>query len=528
MDKENVQDRASSRFNQILAILKKYDVIHGLTPKKLKGILEECGPTFVKLGQIMSMRSDLLPEEYCQELDLLRSQVMPISFSEVQQVFLKEYGTDYKEKFSFIAENPIGSASIAQVHPASLIDQTQVVVKVQRPGIQEEMAQDIQMLQKAIHLLKYVHQPLIEPVDFKRMVDEMWAVAQQEMNFLIEANHLEEFAKLNNGKYTNVTCPKIFRSLTTSKLLVMEYVDGIFLDDVERLQETYDLEEISYQLAENYAKQILTDGFFHADPHTGNICIRDGKIVWIDLGMVGRLSLRDRELFIAAIQAILGKDSLGLKNVVTSLGIMRKKINHSLLYEDVDQMLAKYGSLDFASMNLADIFQDLTQIMNQHQIGIPEGMSILFRGLVTIQGVLRGINPKINFMQIIKGYLNENPGMFIDKDFKGKIIQSLFQIKKLKEMPMDLANLIQMTAKGQTKINMEITGSEEPLSKIEEMVNRGIIALLAAALIIGSSMIATTDMSGKIFGIPLLGTLGYISSIIMGGWVCYGIIRKKK
>lgn len=528
MEKEQVQDRAASRLNQLLIILKKHDVIHGLTPAKLKGILEECGPTFVKLGQIMSMRPDILPEEYCDELTLLRSQVMPMPFSEVEKVFLKEYGADYKGKFQFIEEKALGSASIAQVHLATLADGMKVVIKVQRPGIHKEMAEDIQLLQKAIGLLKYVHQPLIEPVDFKRMVDEMWMVAQQEMNFLVEANHLEEFSKLNHGEGSKVTCPKMIKSLTTSKLLVMEYVDGIFLDDVEKLKEKYDLEAISYALVDNYAKQVLTDGFFHADPHTGNICVRDGKIVWIDLGMVGRLSMRDRELFITAIECMMAQDSLGLKNVVISLGIMRKKINHSLLYEDVDQMMSKYGSMDFETMNLGDIFHELTQIMNRHQIGIPEGISILSRGIVTIQGVLRGLNPKINVMQILRSYLNENPEMFVDKDFKGRMVQTMFRMKKLKEVPMDLANLIQMTAKGQTKINMEITGSEEPLSKIEEMVNRAIIALLAAALIIGSSMIATVDVSGKIFGIPLLGTIGYISSIVMGGWVCYGIIKKKK
>lgn len=528
MDKqENNEEKKGSRFNQLLAVLKKHEIRHGVTPEKLKGILEDCGSTFIKLGQIMSMRPDLLPKAYCDELTLLRSQVIPMPFADVKQVLIDECGEHYQEKFQSIVEKPIGSASIAQVHQATLLNGSKVVIKVQRLGIREEMAQDIQLFQKAIHFLKYVHEPLIEPVDFRRMVDEMWVVAQQEMNFLVEAEHLEEFSRLN-GEDTYVTCPRVFKDLTTSKVLVMEYVDGIFLDEIELLKEKYSLDEIASCLAENYAKQVLTDGFFHADPHTGNVCIREGKIVWLDLGMVGRLSTRDRELFIGAIQAIIAKDSLELKNIVTSLGIMRKKINHALLYEEIDQMLSKYGTLDFAHMNLAEVFQDLTQVMNHHQIGISEGISILFRGIVTIQGVLREISPNINFIQIIKGYLNENTEMFMDTDLKGRIMQSIFQMKKLKEMPMDLANLVKMTAKGQTKVNLEITGSEEPLAKIEGMVNRVVIAILAAALIMGSSMIATTDMSGKIFGIPLLGVVGYISSIIMGGWVCYGIIRKKK
>ena len=346
------EEKQESRLSEMLAVLRKNDITHGITPQKLRTILEELGPTFIKLGQILSMRPDLIHRAYCDELTQLRSQVTPLAYGEVRKLIREEYGVAHiHEIFLSFDHEPLGSASIAQVHHAVLKSGKEVVVKIQRPGVKETMGRDVAILRKAITLVKFAPD-LGDPLDFKIMLEEMWVAAQQEMDFLIEAAHLEEYAKLNRD-VVYVTCPKVEKHLTTSRILVMEYIEGIPIDHREELLSLgYDLREIAEKMAENYVKQVLDDGFFHADPHPGNLCVQDGKIVWMDWGMVGRLTQRDQELFLTAVKAIVDGDVYELKSVLLSMGVLHQKINHAALYNDIDLMMTKYACTDFASLNL--------------------------------------------------------------------------------------------------------------------------------------------------------------------------------
>ena len=284
----------NSRLREITAVLRRHNITKGVTPKKLRAILEDLGPTFIKLGQIMSMHSDILPKRYCDELMLLRTEVTPMPFDEVVSVIEKSYGRSWRRVFSSMEEKPQGSASIAQVHRATLRNGEEVVVKVQRKGIYEKMARDIALLHKAVKLMPPVS--IKGMADLDLVLDEMWSVTREEMNFLTEASNMEEFAR-RNKEVNFVGTPKLYQQYTTVNVLVMEYIDGCGIDDKEELTERgYDLKEIGTKLVDNYIKQVMDDGFFHADPHSGNVKIRDGKIIWIDMGMMGRLTEHDREI----------------------------------------------------------------------------------------------------------------------------------------------------------------------------------------------------------------------------------------
>ena len=290
----------NSRLREITAVLRKHNITRGVTPKKLRAILEDLGPTFIKLGQIMSMHSDILPKRYCDELMRLRSEVTPMPFEEVISVIEGSYGRSWKRVFSSIEEKPQGSASIAQVHRAVLRSGEDVVVKVQRKGIYEKMARDIDLLHKAVKLMPPIS--IKGMADLDLVLDEMWSVTRDEMNFLTEAANMEEFAR-RNKEVSFVGTPVLYQQYTTVNVLVMEYIDGFGIDDKDALLEHgYDLKEIGSKLVDNYIKQVMDDGFFHADPHSGNVKIRDGKIIWIDMGMMGRLTERDREMIGKAVQ----------------------------------------------------------------------------------------------------------------------------------------------------------------------------------------------------------------------------------
>lgn len=519
---------ASARFKEILGVVRRHNLLKGLTPQKLRETLEELGPTFVKLGQILSMRPDMIPSEYCDELVRLRADVKPMPFDEVLRVLEKELGEAPDRRFSHIDEAPYGSASIAQVHRARLKNGRDVVVKVQRPGIYEKMAMDLKLLRKASGIIRIVGRTG-GVIDLSAVIGEMWTVAQQEMDFLLEASHIREFAECN-ADIAYIAFPEVETELTTRQVLVMELIDGIQIDDQQGLRENgYDAQEISEKLSANFVKQVLDDGFFHADPHPGNIRIRDGKIVWIDLGMVGRLSSRHRQLFKDAVTAAAENDVYTLKDALLLLGHCRAEVDHNRLYADVADMLGRYASMDLGSLNAGQFVTEMLRLAQTHGIMMPSGVALLARGIMTIEGVLSKINPETNFLQIAGSHLSA--GAFDQANIKRALRHSgraLYTFgKRAADIPGQMTDLLKMASRGQAKLNMEMVGSEALLARLDHIVNRVIVCILNAAVVVGSSILCTTGMTPQLLGIPLLGVLGYGASFVMTVWLIVRILKKK-
>ena len=357
------------RLMEIVEVVRRHEIIKGLTPEKLCAIIEELGPTFIKLGQILSMRSDILPKEYCEALKKLRSSVAPMPYEQVVSIVERSYGRPLGEVFSAFDEQALGSASIAQAHAAVLCSGESVVVKVQRDGIHDVMNRDIMLLKRACKMLEYT--PASGLVNFNQVLDEMWVVAQEEMNFLTEATNLERFRALN-ADVAFVTSPILYREWTTTHVLGMERIDGVAIDDREALLAGgYDPAEIGAKLADNYVRQIMEDGFFHADPHPGNLRVRDGKIVWLDMGMMGTLTERERKLVGQAVSGVARGDVGLCRDAVLGLGEFRGKTDKRQLYRDIEGLLDQYGTADLGSMDLAKVFEDLTDVMKRNGISMP-------------------------------------------------------------------------------------------------------------------------------------------------------------
>ena len=519
---------SSKRLKEIISILKKYSLIHGITPEKARLIFEELGPVYVKLGQIMSMRNDILPREYCNEFMKLRSEVKPLPFEQILPVIEQECGKPIEQIFLKIEPDPIGSGSIAQVHTAYLKNGEKVVLKVQRPNIYEIMERDIKLLKQAIKILKIVKN-LGEAIDFSMIIDEMWAAAKQEMDFLTEAQHFSIFENYNkNIKY--ISCPKINKELTTERLLVMEHINGTPIDQTEVLEQLgYDMNEIGLKLAENYIKQIISDGFFHADPHPGNIWIRDGKIIWLDLGMVGKITPREQKLLEKAIIAVASYDIQELKTILLSIGIVKGKIDHSALYSSLDDMFSRFGQEEIGSLNIGNMFEEMMSICNIHHISMPRGITMLGRGIVTIEGVLASCCPKINFIQIMANHIssNMNNNINLNNILKSSLKDVYFAGKKTVALPNQISDILNMTIKGQTKFNIELTSANDPMDQLDHTIDKLVICIIVAALLIGSSLICATNMQPKFLGIPALGAIGYITAIILGLWLVIRILCKQ-
>lgn len=516
------------RLREMSAVLRKHEITRGVSPEKLRMILEDLGPTYIKIGQIMSMHSDILPKRYCEELMKLCSDVAPMPFSEVLEVVKESYGMEWDEIFQSIDETPLGSASIAQVHHAVLLDGDQVVVKVQRRGIYETMARDIALLKKAVRLLPPVS--LKGLVDLEMVLDELWSVTREEMNFLTEAANMEEFAK-NNQSVSFVGVPRLYQEYTTPHVLVMEYIDGYEIDDKTSLLEAgYDLKEIGSKLVDNYIKQVIKDGFFHADPHPGNLRIREGKIIWIDMGMMGRLTERDRELLGLAVKGVALNDIGMIQEAVMALGEFKEKPDPSELYEDISGLFGKYGMTEMGEIDIAEVMMDLMDVMKENKIVMPHGLTMLARGLTNMEGVLVDISPEINMVEIAAARLKGN--LFHSIDWKKELKKDgkkLFQsVQKTVELPSLLSDALEGHLKGQTRINLDLHVSGELSQLLRRLIRNIVMGLWVMALLISSSIICTTNMEPKIWGIPAVGALGYLIAFMIVMYVFLKHIFSKK
>lgn len=529
MKKSKHDKKENNRLKEVIAILMRHDILKGLTPQRLRGILEELGPTFIKFGQIVSMRSDMFPIEFCNELRKLHSDVKPMPFDEVIEVIESSLGYHISNLFGSLEQEPLGSASIAQVHKATLLSGECIVVKVQRKGVKEVMSRDIKLLRRAAKILK-VTRGMNDILDFDLILDELWRTTQEELDFLMEASRLETFYQ-NNEEVRYASCPKVFKHLTSSKVLTMEFIDGIFIDDVDELKNCgYDLKEIGTKLAENYSKQVMEDGLFHADPHPGNIIVRQGEIVWVDLGMMGTLSNHGRTLLLKFTSAVSQQDVSGIKEVVLSIGSAQSTIDHSLLYSDIDDILKAYGTMDFGGLDIAKYLNEVLEVAMKHGIKMPSSYAMLARGLTNLEGVLELVSPEINYMEIASAHLAED---YIKNFNMIHSIQMVLSniggaIDKISDMPNLLSQFMIMLIKGQTKIGMELQNSEGFEIFVTRLVNDIVMGLIISALLIGSSLIATTDMKPQVLDIPLLGAMGYSIAAILSIWVIIDLRKARK
>ena len=514
--KKQQKEENSERFREIKDVLRKNQITRGVTPEKLRMILEELGPTYIKLGQIMSLHSDFLPKAYCDELLKLNSDVTPMPFDDVEDVINHSYGQDWRELFQFIEEAPLGSASIAQVHRARLKNGEEVIIKVERKGIYDTMARDIGLLHRLVKLIPPVGD-FKNLVDLDMVLDELWSVAQEEMDFLKEAANMDEFSR-NNASVQYVTTPKLYHEYSTGHVLVMEYIDGYSLDDVESLQNAgYDMDEIGTKFVNNFIKQVMDDGFFHADPHPGNVKIRDGKIVWIDMGMMGRLSEKDRHTMIKGIRGIALHDISMVENSELEIGEFRGKPDRERLYQDLKKFIADYGTTSMGSLDVAAAIAGLVEIMKQNRISLPHGVSMLCRGLTHIQGVLAVISPDINMMQIAVNRYTEDFLKNINwkSEFQKQARIVYRSVNKGVEIPGLVTDILKEHLEGQSVVNIDLHSSEDLTNVISAAIRNIVVGLCVAALLIASSVICTTDMTPKILGIPALGFAGYAFAMVV-------------
>lgn len=518
------------RLHQIGKIAVQFDALKGLTPVKMRLMFEALGPTFVKVGQILSMRSEILPQPFCDELAKLRADADPMPYSIVLETLENEYQRPVDEIFAKIDPTPLGSASLAQVHRATLLTGEDVAVKVQRPGVRETMAEDVSIMRSlARGATKIMHNAQV--VDFQGVVEELWDTFDEETNFLNEARNLCEFKRFCEH-YAYMDCPTPYVDLCTEHVVVMEYIEGIPIAHTrELLDDGYSLKEIGTKLVDNYASQILDAGFFHADPHPGNIEIRGGKIVLLDLGMTGRLNASTRAALKQMLFAVAKQDSAGLADAL--LRFAGTAINHTdypSLLADLDGIIDEFGTVDLADLDLAAFLAQLTQMARRHGIEIPSSVTTVGRALVTLEGLLDKFIPNVNMIQIISKHIaaSKTNVESVTDELKTLAVESHEALHSALKSMSEANTALHMLTRGELRMNLELVSSEEPMRQLSDMVNRLTMALIVVGLFIGSSIVYYAGMKPIIFGIPAVGFLGYLAAFVLSMWIVFDIYSKKR
>ena len=518
------------RLKEIYSILQKHHFLRGFSPEEFRAMLEDLGPSFVKIGQTLSTRSEILPKAYCDELKKLQMECDPLPFDQMLAALDDIYGERQGDIFDAIDPTPLGSASLAQVHKARLANGDIVAVKIQRPGVKATMALDIDIMRMvARQASRFMKDD--QMLDLRDVVEELWATFLEETDFQREAANLQEFARLNKD-VAFIDSPHVYPELCGEYVLVMEYIDGIPILVTDRLRAAgYDLEEIGEKILDNYATQILDHGFFHADPHPGNLLIRNGKVVYIDLGIMGRLSPHDRAGFGNIIQAVGMQSATELKSALMSFAIAKDNaaIDHTRFLADLDLLLEDYGSCDVADIDIGMFLNDILMLTRSCKVTLPTSITSVSRGLVTLEGTILPFIPNENVVSIINAHIQRTKDPA--EELAGAMEDLALALRSSARGSMDAAQYsgeaLKMLTRGQLKVNTEVLGSEAPLSHLGKIVNRLTIGIIIAGLFIGSSMLSLSSMEPRLLGVPVLAFFGYLGAAILSLWVVVDIARKR-
>ncbi|KHD34613.1 protein kinase [Clostridium acetobutylicum] len=498
------------------------------SPENLRRAFEALGPTFIKIGQILSTRPDIIPPDYIHELSKLQDKAPAETFENMERIFIEEFKRPIDDFFSYFNKKPLASASIAQVHEATLKSGKKVIVKIQRPNIEEKMKLDLSILYKIVSLTKAKFlDTLIDP---KEAIEELISSTELELDFKNEANNMVLFKKLNSDT-DFVTCPNLVSKLSSRHIITMDKIDGLKVTDVKALKEAgHNIDDIGKKLALSYFKQVFEDGFFHGDPHPGNILIQKNKICYIDFGIMGHISKNLKNALNDIIISIAYQNIDKLISVIMSIGIKTGYIDRNQLYEDIDYIFASYLSTSLENIKISQLIQEVFDCSKRNNVRMPKDLIILVRGFVIIEGVIAKISPDISFLDVAIPFVKAQNKAEIFGNFNmyEVLLNSYMFFKSSLKVPKKFIDLSDSIMRGRAKLQLSHTNLEESINELSKMVNRLILGIIISSMIISSSVIVHSNIGPKVCNISIIGITGYILTALMGFWLLISIIRSHK
>ena len=510
-----------------IRMLKRFTEPQESRSVRLRKVLEELGPTFIKLGQILSVRPDLIPIDLCNELSKLQDQVPPFDYGDIKKQIKESLGSYPEELFSAFNSAPIAAASLGQAHQARLKTGEDVVVKVQRPDIRRTIETDIDILYTLAQLAgRYMAD--IKVFDPISIVNEFSKVITKEIDFTHEAHNIDKFCK-NFKDSTTVRIPKVFWEYTRSKVITTEEIKGIRLNDY--LNQPHSSEEkmtVALNGANAILQQIFVDGFFHADPHPGNIFILpDNVVAFVDFGIVGRLDEDSRDAIVSLLIAVSMKNARGIIKALESLGAFTEDVPIRSFKHDINDFMERYYDIPLKQIEISTVLQQAIDSMLRYKLKIPHQFHILFKAITTIDGVARQLDPEFNTISHTRPFVEKlvrerhDPSRML----KDAALYSSELLDIIKIIPRDAYEILKKIKTGRLKIEFEHQGLSKFISEMDKSSNRVSFSLVISALIIGSSLIIMANKGPLVYGFPVLGILGFIFAGILGLGLAVAILR---
>jgi ubiquinone biosynthesis protein len=497
------------------------------TARRVRLAIEELGPTYVKFGQILSGRSDLLPDDFIDELSSLQDDVPPFPFHEVKTIIEGELGRPLEELYDDFKKAPVAAASLAQVHHAKTKAGEDVAVKVQRPRVGKIIDADIRILRRLAALVerRLPEFACFEPV---ALVDDFAASIHKELDFVREGRSADDFRRFFK-KDGRVHIPKVLWNLTTTKILTMEYIHGIKVSEYARLEAAgLDRKIIALNGANLLLKEIFDVHKFHADPHPGNLFVLENNVIApVDFGLTGRLDQESVDHLSDLVTAVVDKDVEALATVLLHMCRPAEPIQVGAIQSDLADLLDRYYEAPLQELSMSGIVKDVTAFMRRHKLRFPQEMAMMARSLIVIEGVGCGLYPEFNVLEIMEPYARKLMIRRLDPGRKfrevGKTVDETAIL--LKTLPSDILAILTKIRRNELAIQIDHRGLERMSSVLDRSSNRLSFAVVIAALIIGSSLVFQTGAGPKVYGYPLPELLGLLIAGVLGLWLLIGILR---
>jgi ubiquinone biosynthesis protein len=505
------------------------DVQHLEPAERVRRALEELGPTFVKLGQVMATRVDVFPPNWIAEFEKLQSAVPPVPFEELLPELEEALGCSPFEVFLDLQTEAAAAASIAQVHHAKLQDGTPVILKIRRPGIRPKIEADLRILSHIARVLE-LEIPEARRYQPTQIVAQFTKSLRRELDLAAEARNIERFAA-NFANDPTVVIPGVYWEWTSDLMNVQQWIEGIPGNNLAAAEAAgLDRKQLAVCGADAVLKMILIDGYFHADPHPGNVFYLTGnRIGMIDFGMVGRLTLERRNQIVDLLASLAKRDDEAMLDVLLEW-TGDAPVDETKLAADVGEFVFTYTNVPLKDLRLGLLLSELTAIMREHSLVMPPDLTLLFKALITLEGLGRQLDPEFDMVDHITPFVRRviteryMPGALLDRGSRN--LHDIVSI--VTGLPRDLARLIKEARRGRFKIDLDLKRLDHFGRQLDHSTNRLTLGILTASLIIGSSIIMTVKGGPTLFGLPLFGLLGFLVAFFNSVWLVISIWRSGK